>query len=63
LVIQGKGHVDTAPEVRERVFQLSPEVEQNHDPGHKGAALIIDITSLAGGTVRGGVKVTPTASS
>jgi hypothetical protein len=59
LVIQGRGHVETDPAVRERVYQLSPEVEQNHDTGRKGAALIIDVTSLGGTTVRGPVRVTP----
>jgi hypothetical protein len=59
LIIQGRGHVETDPALRERVYQLSPEVEQNHDPGRKGAALIIDVTSLAGTTVRGPVRVTP----
>ncbi|HEV7664428.1 MAG TPA: pyridoxamine 5'-phosphate oxidase family protein [Chloroflexota bacterium] len=59
LIVQGKGHVETSPEIRERVFQLSPEVEQNHDTGRKGAALIIDIASLGGSTVRGGIKVAP----
>ena len=59
LIMQGRGHVETDPSVRERVFQLSPEVEQNHDPSRKGAALIIDIISLQGTTVRGMVKVTP----
>jgi hypothetical protein len=59
LIMQGRGHVETDPAVRERVYQLSPEVEQNHDPGHKGAALIIDITSLSGTTVRGLVRVAP----
>jgi hypothetical protein len=59
LIIQGRGHVETSPEVRERVFALSPEVEQNHDTARKGAALIIDITSLGGTSVRGMVRVTP----
>ena len=59
LIIQGRGHVETDPSVRERVFQLSPEVEQNHDPGRKGAALLIDIVTLQGTTVRGLVKVAP----
>ena len=59
LIMQGRGHVETDPAVRERVFNLAPEVEQNHDPGRKGAALIIDLTSLQGTTVRGLVKVTP----
>jgi hypothetical protein len=61
LIIQGRGKVSTDPAVRERVYQLSPEVEQNHDTQHKGAALIIDVTSLAGTTVRGMVRVTPKA--
>src|SRR6195256_5179162 len=62
LIVQGRGHVETDPAVRERVFQLSPEVEQNHDPARKGAALVIDIVSLSGGTVRGPVRVTPAQS-
>jgi hypothetical protein len=61
LIIQGRGHVETDAAVRDRVYQLSPEVEQNHDTGHKGAALIIDVTSLAGTTSRGPVRVTPKA--
>jgi hypothetical protein len=59
LIVQGRGHVETDPAIRERVFSLAPEVEQNHDPGRKGAALIIDVSSLQGTTVRGFVKVTP----
>jgi hypothetical protein len=59
LIAQGRGHVETSPEIRERVFQLAPEVEQNHDPGRKGAALVIDLVSLQGGTVRGMVRVAP----
>jgi hypothetical protein len=61
LIIQGRGHVETDPAIRERVYQLAPEVEQNHDTTHKGAALIIDVTSLQGTTVRGMVRVTPKA--
>ena len=61
LIMQGRGHVETDPGIRERVYQLAPEVEQNHDPARKGAALIIDLTSLAGTTVKGLVRVTPAA--
>jgi len=61
LIIQGRGQVSTDPAVRERVYQLSPDVEQNHDTQHKGAALSIDVTSLTGTTVRGLVRVTPKA--
>jgi hypothetical protein len=59
LIVQGRGHVESSPEVRDRVYALSPEVEQNHDIAHKGAALIIDVASLQGSSVRGMVKVTP----
>lgn len=59
LLIQGTGRVETSPEIRERVYALSPEVEQNHDTARKGAALIVDVTSLAGTTVRGAIKVAP----
>jgi hypothetical protein len=59
LIIQGRGRVETDPAVRERVYQLAPEVEQNHDTARKGAALIIDVSSLGGSTVRGMVRVAP----
>jgi hypothetical protein len=58
LIIQGRGHVETDEATRNRVFELSPEVEQNHDPGRKGVALIIDVISLQGTTVRGPVRFT-----
>jgi hypothetical protein len=58
LIIQGRAHVESDEATRERVFSLAPEVEQNHDPGHKGAALIIDVDSLQGTTVRGPVRFT-----
>jgi hypothetical protein len=56
LIFQGRGHIETDEAVRTRVFDMSPEVEQNHDPSRKGAALIIDVTSLQGTTVRGPVR-------
>jgi len=58
LIIQGRGHVETDPAVRDRVYALSPEVEQNHDTAHRGAALLIDVVSVQGTTVRGPVKYT-----
>jgi hypothetical protein len=57
LIIQGQGQVSTDPAVRDRVYELIPEVEQNHDPGRRGAALLIDITQLQGTTVRGPIKL------
>lgn len=59
LIVKGNGHIETDPEVRDRVFELSPEVEQMHDPHRTGAALIIDVTDLRGGTPKGPVLVQP----
>ncbi len=52
----GRGHVEPDDAVRRRVYELAPEVEQNHDPGRKGAALIIDVDRLQGLTTRGAVR-------
>jgi hypothetical protein len=57
LTFEGLAHFETDEEVRNRVFDLAPEVEQKHDPGRIGAALIIDITRLTGNTPRGGVRM------
>jgi Pyridoxamine 5'-phosphate oxidase len=59
LVIQGRGHVETDEAVRRRVYDLAPEVEQNHDPERRGSALIIDVLRLQGGTPVGGVNMAP----
>jgi hypothetical protein len=57
LAFEGRGHFETDEAIRNRVFDLSPEVEQKHDPGRTGAVLIIDITRLSGSTPRGGVRM------
>jgi hypothetical protein len=58
LIIQGRGHFSSDEKVRRRVFEISPEVEQNHDPGMvKGGALIIDVDRIQGGTVYGPVRM------
>src|SRR5579875_2110757 len=56
LIFQGIGHIETDPDVRDRVYSLAPEVERKHDVGRKGAALIIDVKKLQGNTWRGGVR-------
>jgi len=61
LTFEGRAHFEADPEVRERVFDLAPEVEQKHDPGHIGAALIIDIDRVTGNTPRGAVRMQATA--
>lgn len=57
LTFQGRAHVESNPDVRERVFELTPEVEQKHDPQRRGAALIIDVDRVSGNTPRGGVRM------
>ena len=57
LTFQGRGHFETDAAIRDRVFDLAPEVEQKHDPGRIGAALIIDVDRLTGNTPRGGVRM------
>ena len=61
LTFEGRAHFEADPEVRERVFDLAPEVEQKHDPGHISAALIIDIDRVTGNTPRGAVRMQATA--
>jgi hypothetical protein len=57
LTIKGIAHIDPSESVRERVYGLAPEVEQLHDPHQGGAALLIDVTDLRGGTPEGAVRL------
>jgi hypothetical protein len=57
LTIEGIAHFESDPEVRDRVFELMPEVEQKHDPGRIGACLLIDVQKLTGSTPRGAVRM------
>ncbi|HWC28749.1 MAG TPA: pyridoxamine 5'-phosphate oxidase family protein [Dehalococcoidia bacterium] len=57
LIVQGKGHVETDPEIVERVWNGIQDVEQKHETREPGCALIIDVIKMQGGTPRGGVRV------
>jgi hypothetical protein len=57
IVVQGRAHVSDDPDVRRRLYELTPEVEQLHDPDRKGAALIIDVTRMQGGGPRGNYRM------
>lgn len=57
LSIRGRAHVDDSAAVRDRVYNLSPMVEQTHDPARKGSALIIDVSEMAGTSPSGPVRV------
>jgi uncharacterized pyridoxamine 5'-phosphate oxidase family protein len=48
LTIQGRARMDTSPEMRERVFEMIPEQEKNHDPQRTGAAMIITVDRMQG---------------
>jgi hypothetical protein len=57
LTFQGRGYFNDDPDVRNRVFELMPEVEQRHDLERNGAALIIDVDRVTGSSPRGGVRM------
>ena len=57
LMFRGRGHISTNEDIRNRAYELAPEVEQNHDPDRLGAALIIDIDELNGLTVKGSIRM------
>jgi hypothetical protein len=57
LTISGRGYFSDDPEVRDRVWELMPEVEQRHDLDRTGAALIIEVDRVMGSTPRGGVRM------
>jgi hypothetical protein len=58
LIFQGRAHFTTDEALRQYVFETSPEVEQNHDPGAKhGGALIVDVDRVQGLTIYGGVRM------
>jgi hypothetical protein len=48
LMMQGRARLDPDDAVRQRVFALIPEQEQNHDPGRKGVAMIIELDRMQG---------------
>lgn len=56
MTFAGKGHVDPDESVRKRVFEISPEVEQNHETWTTGVALIIDLEQVDGTTPEGRVR-------
>jgi hypothetical protein len=55
--LQGTARVDADPAIRKQIFDESPEVEQNHESWEAGAAVIIDLDQVDGGTPDGRVKM------
>jgi uncharacterized pyridoxamine 5'-phosphate oxidase family protein len=48
LLMSGRARIESDDAIRKRVFELIPEVEQNHDPARKGAAMIIELDRMQG---------------
>lgn len=46
ITISGPAHVDADPEIRRRVYERSPEVEQTHDLDRRGVAVVIEVRKL-----------------
>jgi hypothetical protein len=46
--IQGRGHVEADPGVRDLVFDHSPEREQAIDPDRRGVAVVVDVDRVTG---------------
>ncbi len=57
LIFMGRAHIDPREEVRRKVFQTAPEVEQNHETWTTGVAVIIDLDQVDGATPEGRVKM------
>lgn len=53
FVFSGRAHVSGDDATRKAVYDASPEAERDHDPERQGAALIIDVDAIQGGTVGG----------
>ena len=53
----GRGKTVDDPKIRRQVFDLSPEVEQRHDPAMAGAAMIVDVARIQGTSPKGPVSV------
>jgi len=48
LLMSGRARIESDEAIRRRVFEMIPEVEQNHDPARKGAAMIIELDRIQG---------------
>ena len=57
LTIRGKGKLVDDPKIRRQIFDLSPEVEQRHDPAMTGAAVLVDVARIHGTSPKEPVSV------
>jgi hypothetical protein len=57
ITVKGLGHIEQDEAIKQKVWEMSPEVEQMHTPQRQGACLIIDIKEIRGSTTQGAVNV------
>lgn len=57
LTVVGRAAVTGDPELRAAAYERSPEVEQNHDPGRTGAAVLVAVDRVTGTSPHGMVLV------
>ena len=57
LIMQGQGRIEEDAALRERVYNLAPEVEQTHDRERGGQALIVALERLQGTHPRGPLRM------
>ena len=62
IIFQGKAHADSGDGVRRRVFDITPEIEQNHKPWDAGVAVIINLEQVDEGAPWGGIRKRRSAS-
>ena len=57
ITVKGLGRIETDEAIKQKVWEMSPEVEQMHTPQRQGACLIVDIKEIRGSTTSGPVNV------
>ena len=53
VIVQGRARIAEDESTRRKVFELSPEVEQTHDPDRHGVPVVIEVVRLQAGTGAG----------
>jgi hypothetical protein len=60
LLFYGRGRVEAGEDVRQSVYDRSPEAERQRDPERKGKPLVIDLDRVEGITPDGRVQMSRT---
>jgi len=57
LLFEGEGRVETDEAIRNKVFEMMPQIEKDHDEPRRGACVVIDLRSVMGATFSGPVRM------